>query len=327
MLDLLPQLLFLLFCTPLAMLWGGCCCEGCLCYKLTNCADPEDFFYSDTDLSSYLGKVVRIDGDTDTCWLVTCESSECDTVQSVAVTASYNTCNECACLCYKLTDCHEETVIYTDTDLEAYLGEYVALDEYPGTRWFVECEIDSEACEDTESVTVIESYEFCDDPSPCLAAECPPGTPLPSTVTVTIAGVVDNIGACPAGQCTALNNTFVLNLHCVADEGESVCATYTHSFGSARCAPTTFNGIVATITPGIVANTLRVQVSVYNTANTNPPDASCGTSVLGTHEFFFGAIGCTSGSSGSLGPSSAGTNFGPCGVAGVGGVTVNVTIN
>lgn len=96
LLDLLPQLLSLLLFTPLAMLWGGCCCEGdCVPppYKLTKCGDPSTVKYTNDDLSVYMGKIIIISGSSN-CWTVSCGSG--GTPESVTVESVWDTCGDCA---------------------------------------------------------------------------------------------------------------------------------------------------------------------------------------------------------------------------------------
>ena len=93
MLDLLPQLLSLLLFTPLAMLWGGCCCgEECVPppYKLTLCDDPGTIIYTnDSRLDGYLGKIAQIDGD---CYHIGCGTG---TPAAINLEAIFENCSDC----------------------------------------------------------------------------------------------------------------------------------------------------------------------------------------------------------------------------------------
>ena len=70
----------------------SCCCEDDGCYKLQNCNPPHLVKYSDTDLSAYVGKIVRWSGE---CWSVE-ETTTCgDSTESVTVTDDWTNCSLC----------------------------------------------------------------------------------------------------------------------------------------------------------------------------------------------------------------------------------------
>jgi hypothetical protein len=68
------------------------------------------------------GRIEGVDVNTDLC------PAECDCPIDVTVTSSYSTCIECVgAIAYKLTACDNSDVIYTNDDLEDYLGQVVRL--------------------------------------------------------------------------------------------------------------------------------------------------------------------------------------------------------
>lgn len=75
-------------------------CEECTAalqpyYKLQNtCNDINDIIYTQTDLSSYIGRIVKISGNTN-CYFVS-ESVFTPNIVSVTVTNDYETCFECS---------------------------------------------------------------------------------------------------------------------------------------------------------------------------------------------------------------------------------------
>lgn len=71
-------------------------CAACLpvCYLLANCQDPADIRVTNTNLSAYLGQVIKIDGCPDTCWTVNL-SPDCNGAVPVTVEAPYTDCDTC----------------------------------------------------------------------------------------------------------------------------------------------------------------------------------------------------------------------------------------
>lgn len=104
-------------------------CTECLrtYYVLEDCNDIDDPIYTYTDLSIYIGKIIKIES-CDTCWTV--QETEIPINPGIAtVIDSFNLCEECApalpCLCsritnysttsknYEYTDCNDQTVTFT----------------------------------------------------------------------------------------------------------------------------------------------------------------------------------------------------------------------
>ena len=122
---------------------GYCLCTEVLplteCnYILTDCQPPNTTIITDTDMSSYLGQVITIQGE-DTCFTI----SESDTIapnpQTVIVDQVYSTCVECG-LSFKLINCRDNTVVlYTVQDYSQYVNpnRVVTLAEYPGECWTI----------------------------------------------------------------------------------------------------------------------------------------------------------------------------------------------
>ena len=122
---------------------NGLCVNGecpTQCYELVNCTDVTDIIYSTAQsLSPYanLGEVVQIQG-YDNCWIVS-SVVDCDCAIDVVVLQAYDNCEECnPAPNYVLTNCDDATtIIYTSSDLSAYLDQVVELDpDCPGC-WIV----------------------------------------------------------------------------------------------------------------------------------------------------------------------------------------------
>lgn len=70
-----------------------CCCEeGCEVYRLTNCSNGSDHLYTETDLSAFLGKALRVNGSS-TCRTVNCGSG--GTPAAATINAAFNNCAAC----------------------------------------------------------------------------------------------------------------------------------------------------------------------------------------------------------------------------------------
>lgn len=119
-------------------------CITCLpktAYKLTNCVDSSNIIYSlQANLGTYAGKTVKINCGIEeaACWNVQLiDYTPPSPTQIVTILDSYETCIECTRSYYLLTDCEdEETPVITYTDLSAYLGKVIKINNCP-TCWTV----------------------------------------------------------------------------------------------------------------------------------------------------------------------------------------------
>jgi len=139
-------------------------CETCKNpskYKLTNCDDSGTIVYTSSDLSPFVGQVIRR-GECPGCWLV----EEIEYIPSdvvVTVSAAFIDCEECGREYYKLTDCTGyKDPIYTYTDLTQYIGSVIKIKYCPETCWLVET-----SQTPTNSGIVIPETEF-EDCEECL---------------------------------------------------------------------------------------------------------------------------------------------------------------
>jgi hypothetical protein len=110
------------------------------CYKLVDCEGIKDPIYTTKpSLGQYaiIGQIVKIQG-YDTCWIVA-DTEECECAIDVVVTFTYNDCETCKNPSkYKLTNCDDSgTIVYTSSDLSAYVGQVIIRGECPGC-WYVE---------------------------------------------------------------------------------------------------------------------------------------------------------------------------------------------
>lgn len=137
-------------------------------YKLIDCETGQET-YTSTDLSSYVGQVIKIDG-ADNCYQV-------EIVQDipfgtdVVVTESFSSCELCNSDFYLLTPCEPNgdlEPIVTYTDLSDYVGGIIRLETCPEICWGVSA---TEANTNPAEVTVIDNYETCNE---CIIDVLPP---------------------------------------------------------------------------------------------------------------------------------------------------------
>lgn len=150
--------------SPIYIQNEGLCIDGecpVLCYKLEDCDNIlPDIYTNSTSLGIYaiIGAVVIIDGYPNTCWEVT-ETVVCDCAIDVTVFQYFLDCPTCkGTPKYKLTNCDSlTTIVYTSSNLSAYVGEVIIRLDCPGC-WIVE-EVD--IIPSDVPITVDTSYIGC----------------------------------------------------------------------------------------------------------------------------------------------------------------------
>ena len=111
------------------------------CYKLEDCDGIlPDIYTNNTSLGIYsiVGAIVTISGYPNTCWEVT-DTAVCDCAINVSVINYFLNCPTCkGTPKYKLTNCDDPlTIVYTTTNLSAYVGQVIIRLDCPGC-WIVE---------------------------------------------------------------------------------------------------------------------------------------------------------------------------------------------
>lgn len=111
------------------------------CYELVDCDGIQDPIHTTKEsLGQYaiIGQVVIIEGYPDTCWIVN-TAVDCECAIDVVVLQSYADCPTCKNPSkYKLINCADSgTIVYTSSDLSAYVGQVIIRGECPGC-WLVE---------------------------------------------------------------------------------------------------------------------------------------------------------------------------------------------
>ena len=131
------------------------------CYRLVDCdgiQDPIDTTKESLGQYAILGQVVIIDGYPDTCWTVN-TAVNCECAIDVVVVQAYEDCPTCKNPSkYKLVNCDDSgTIVYTSSDLSAYVGQVILRGECPGC-WYVE---EIENIPSDVIVTVTAAYIDC----------------------------------------------------------------------------------------------------------------------------------------------------------------------
>ena len=117
---------------------NGQCADPC--YRLVDCdgiQDPIDTNKVSLGQYAILNQIVKIEG-YDNCWIVDSEG-DCECAIDVTVLQAYEDCPTCKNPSkYKLTNCADSgTIVYTSSDLSAFVGQVVLRGECPGC-WYVE---------------------------------------------------------------------------------------------------------------------------------------------------------------------------------------------
>lgn len=152
--------------TTLSIIEGGECEDGecpAVCYELTDCAGLLDPIYTTAQsLGQYaiLGQTVQI-ANYDNCWEVT-SVVDCDCAINVVVLQAFDDCASCnPNPNYILTNCDDpSTIVYTSTDLSAYVGQVIQREpDCPGC-WIVQ-EVNGPIPSDV-IITVSVAFDDCE---------------------------------------------------------------------------------------------------------------------------------------------------------------------
>lgn len=121
---------------------GVCGTTACNpCYKLQDCEGLLPNIYTtkpSLGINAILGQIVILLEYPGVCWEVI-DTVECDCAIDVTVIQSFASCATClSAPKYKLTNCDDSTtIVYTSTDLSAYVGQVIIRLDCPGC-WLVE---------------------------------------------------------------------------------------------------------------------------------------------------------------------------------------------
>lgn len=127
---------------PNVISYGICGSPECnLCYQLQDCEGIlDDIYTTKVSLGTYaiLGKIVILEGYPGVCWQVI-DTATCTCAVDVIVIDSFDDCPTCLGIPkYRLTNCDNPLiVVYTSTNLSAYVGQVIIRLDCPGC-WLVE---------------------------------------------------------------------------------------------------------------------------------------------------------------------------------------------
>ena len=147
-------------------------CKGC--FRLEAC-DSAATKITNTDLSKYLDKIVKIEGDPVTCWRIK-RWQQCGGAQAVKVAEEFSDCSDCDC--YKLVSCHNNTEeTWTFTKLKGLLGKTIRIAERPGC-WIVQDQGPQYCSMQSIKVTVLGTEEDCSKCKSVVTTDCTTGTKM-----------------------------------------------------------------------------------------------------------------------------------------------------
>lgn len=164
--------------------WVDCTeCRKCKGFKLTNCENNTYVKYTTNDLSEYIGKSVEFENCSG-CWIVECMEIAPPNDQNLIVAYVFDNCQDCLSTFWRLDSCVGDVdPIYTDTDLSAYAGFIITLDNIPDVCWTLEEVRDLEG-NDFETVFLNTYYTDClqclADILDCQCSSVVNGSPSPA---------------------------------------------------------------------------------------------------------------------------------------------------
>lgn len=132
------------------------------CYKLSDCASVLPDIITSSNLTLYLGQIVKMSNTGSTCWTVSLANNCSGSIPLAGtITVAFPDCISCSTICYYLSDCSGSfPVIHTNTDVSAYLGKTVTLNNYPGICWMVTQASDCTGSSPLTS-TIVNNYVDC----------------------------------------------------------------------------------------------------------------------------------------------------------------------
>lgn len=151
-------------------------CADCFgYYEITNCADSEEVYCTNTNLSAYINNLIVDPADWPVIQVLE-KPGKCFYVEQVPVCSSPITitpdpsilpftgcfpCQQSLIPFYELIDCNNsENIIYTSTDVSLFVGQYITVDEYPDVCFFVD-NYTGPVPSDTPVTPTGDSFETC----------------------------------------------------------------------------------------------------------------------------------------------------------------------
>jgi len=175
--------------------------EPCNCYLATNCEDPEDtqLVSIDSTLDPLdLSLIYVFDFDLTKCWTIE-ESLDCPFDNPIStVSASYESCELCLGVCYKLTDCESGEITYVNNVAYAeYVGNTIRVNYEVSQGVFeIRCyTVEEVQCPDVTIPSIGEILDCFDNCQDCLPK---PVTPVLDIKNRTVKPGYDTPACTPA---------------------------------------------------------------------------------------------------------------------------------
>jgi hypothetical protein len=205
-------------------------CQSCY-YNIFNCEDPTQIICVSNDLSVELdaGLTIQLSAYPNICWGIEGLVESCSSPVTVVITQTFEdcpTCTETLKTYYKLVNClNPLIVVYTETDLSAFIGSVIAVNEYPDDCWNVEVSALAVSPVDVTGVIEFASCEECGRQF-YLLEDCNTENPEPNIITSTdlslYVGQVITLEYCPE-ICWQVSETDVSS----QNEVVNITASYT----------------------------------------------------------------------------------------------------
>jgi hypothetical protein len=162
-------------------------CQSCY-YNIFNCEDPTQIICVSNDLSLELdaGLTIQLSAYPNICWGIEGLVESCSSPVTVVITQTFEdcpTCTETLKTYYKLLNClNPLIVVYTETDLSAFIGSVIAVNEYPDDCWTVEVSALAVSPVDVTGVIEFATCEACGRQF-YLLEDCNTDNPEPNIIT------------------------------------------------------------------------------------------------------------------------------------------------
>jgi hypothetical protein len=175
-------------------------------YQIVNCQDPLQVICVSNDLSSEFASdlSIQVSAYPEICWYIEELETPCLSPVTLVVTQTFQNCAVCEenlKTYYKLINCIDPlVVVYTETDISAFIGSVVAVNEYPDDCWTIEVSALAVSPVDVTGVIEFASCEECGRQF-YLLEDCNTENPEPNIITSTdlslYVGQVITLEYCP----------------------------------------------------------------------------------------------------------------------------------
>ncbi len=159
-------------------------CTVCIpCYVLTNCKDETTLVIQWDPNSPPLNSVNTVyvfDFDPTACWTVQPSIPPCEGTlyDPTNIVDQYEDCDDCLAPCFRVIDCIDSSIVYTNSNLSAYIGQVISWNDGVENKCgTIEQYICIEDPQTLVPVTVLDCYPTCVDCLPKPPEPVPPFEP------------------------------------------------------------------------------------------------------------------------------------------------------